>query len=193
MTFIIPKKQPALRSHKKKNLYRLLVARSDIGAATAASKLFINTVSDLSDKLYYPLFTSIVICYARPFTNNEPYGALPEKWSKFENQLWQRRHDSILKARHELVAHSDMSVRKAKIVPQNVVIGNNNVKELKSARIGIETSYYLFTIPMIKETLDVAINLGRRMNDEIEVVLDDLYGGMELPNAKFSLRIDEGL
>ncbi len=195
MTFTLPKRQPPLRSHRKRYLYQLLVARSDIGAAHTACDLFLKSVTSLSDDLYYPLFMSVAVCYGRPFTHNEPFGALPTKWGKFEDPNHQQRHDSIIKARHELVAHSDMTVRRAMIIPPNVVTGNLHGRELKSKKIGTQTSYYyyLFTIPMVRDIPNLTKSLGRRINDEIEHLLQESYGEMDLTNAKFPLRIDEGL
>jgi hypothetical protein len=192
--FTMPKKQPPNRSQVKKNLYKLMVAQSDIGAAHSAYKLFESNVKELSDKLYQPLFTAIVVCYARPFTNNQPYGALPDKWTKFDNPRQQSLHDDLIKARHEIVAHSDMSVRRASIVPPGVVTGFfADGRELKSTRIGHETSYYLFRIPRIREISDLTVDLGRRISLEIDTIIENLYSGMDLPRAKFRLRIDDGL
>src|SRR6267154_1715337 len=105
MNFSIPRKQPPARSQQKKTLHKFLVARSDIGAALETCKLFKSTVTSFKDDLYYPLFAAIVVCYARPFTNNEPYGALPKKWGAFDNPGMQDTHNRILRARHELIAH----------------------------------------------------------------------------------------
>ena len=196
MTFAIPARQPPKRSQRKKDLYRLLLARSDIGAANTACQLFLRTVSDLKDELYYPLFTAIVVCYARPFTANEPFGALPRKWAKFSDARSQSLHDDLLRARHELVAHSDATVRTAKIIPPDSFVGylGDEKRELRSGkRIGTETSYYLFQIPRIRQIPTITLDLTRRLNAEIDTLVDDLYGGMELPRGKFRLRIDEGL
>ncbi|WP_343726643.1 hypothetical protein [Burkholderia seminalis] len=193
MDFEIPRRQPPKRSQVKRDLYRLLVARSDLGAANAACKLFLSTVSDLSDPLYQPLFTAIVVCYARPFTHNEPHGALPERWARFEEPAHQQMHNSLLKARHEVVAHSDMAVRKARIVPPGVSTGIMNGRPLISESIGTETAFYLFTIPMIQRIPRLVVSLGERIQAEIDRMIGELYDGMELPNAKFPLRIDEGL
>lgn len=193
MSFILPKRQPPSREQQKTDLYRLIVARSDIGAAQSACELFIEMVDDVNHDLYYPLFTSIVVCYARPFTNNKPYGALPGKWENFEDGKMKSTHDALIKARHELIAHSDMAARKAKIVPPKVVIGYMNERELKSSRIGTQTSFYFFTIPMIKDIPRLTTDIGRRLNAEIEHKLEEIYGDMELPQAKFALRLDNGL
>lgn len=194
MNFTLPSRQSPARSRQKMELYKLLVARSDIDAARASADLFLKTVRDISNELYYPLFTATVICYARPFTNNEPYGALPKKWAKFSNVKFQDTHDSLMKARNEIVAHSDMSVRKAMIVPSGALIGKlENGKEIKSVGIGAQTNYYLFRENQIRDVYNLTRDLGRRINSEIERKVADLYDGMELPAVAFSLRIDEGL
>lgn len=68
-----------------------------------------------------------------------------------------------------------------------------NGRPLISESIGTETAFYLFTIPMIRSIPNLVTSLGARISAEIDRVIGDLYGGMELPNAKFPLRIDEGL
>lgn len=194
MNFTLHNRQPPTRSRRKMELYKMLVARSDIDAARTSAELFLKTVRDIANELYYPLFTAIVICYARPFTNNAPYGALPNKWAKFPNEDLQDVHDSLMKARNEIVAHSDMSVRKAMIVPPGVVIGKlGNGKEIKSAGIGAQTNYYLFREHQIREVHTLTRDLGHRLNTEIDRRVAELYDGMELPATPFNLRIDEGL
>ena len=86
-----------------------------------------------------------------------------------------------------------MSARKAKITPPGVVIGIQDGKEFKSAKIGVQTTYYLFAIPRIWDIPPLTAHLGQRLSDEIERVLNELYGGLELPNATFPLRINNGL
>jgi hypothetical protein len=99
-----------------------------------------------------------------------------------------------MKARNEIVAHSDMSVRKAMIVPPGVVIGKfENGKEMKSASIGAQTNYYLFQEHQIREVYALTRDLAHRLNAEIESRVAELYDGMQLPMSAFNLRIDEGL
>ncbi|MBA4057567.1 MAG: hypothetical protein C0490_22830, partial [Marivirga sp.] len=118
----------------------------------------------------------------------------PKKWAKFSNVKFQDTHDSLMKARNEIVAHSDMSVRKAMIVPSGALIGKlENGKEIKSVGIGAQTNYYLFRENQIRDVYNLTRDLGRRINSEIERKVADLYDGMELPAVAFSLRIDEGL
>lgn len=193
MDFVFAKKQPPSRSQQKKDLYRLLLARSDIGASISGCRLLIENVTHVGDDLYYPLYSSIVVCYARPFTNNEPFGALPNKWGKFEEEKYQNTHDKLIKARHEIIAHSDMDARKAMIVPSGCLIGIHKGKELRSDHIGCQVGIYYFKISFFQNVWDTAIDISKRLNLEIDRLTDALYGGMELPARPFNIRIDEGL
>ena len=190
MDFILPRKQPAPRSEKKKDLYKLLIARSDLVASSRACKLMLESVDDIGHDLYYPLFSSIIICYARPFTNNEPYGALSKKWVKFNDPRLQEVHDKIMSARHELIAHSDLKARKAFIVTPGYPVGNKN---LKSGEIGTQISMYFFPIQFFNFVHETATDLLKRIGSEIERLVDDLYRGLELPSKPFGLKADEGL
>ncbi|MFQ5714168.1 MAG: hypothetical protein ACE5GU_09060 [Candidatus Scalinduaceae bacterium] len=185
--------QPPIRSQRKKELYKLLVARSDITASLEACKLMLKHVDGIGNKLYYPLYAAIVVCYARPFTKNRPYGSLPKRWSQFDSEPMKRTHNKLIKARHELIAHSDMTIREAMIVPPNVAMGAKDGKNLKSPEIGVQTTMYYYPLDFFKNVHKTAHDLGSRLNTEIDKVVEELYGGMELPNAAFKIRIDEGL
>ena len=56
------------------------------------------------DELFYPLFTSIVINYARPFKRSKIVGKLVEELVPLESQ---NLHSSLILMRDTLVAHSD--------------------------------------------------------------------------------------
>jgi len=193
VNFSIPSRQPPARSHLKKDLYKLLIARSDLHASLQACELILKTVKSIEDDNLYPLTTSVVVCYSRPFTMNKPYGSLPGKWSRFKNPKYKNVHDSLLKARHEFFAHSDMKVRRAQIIPPNIPIGLEGGKEFKSPDISTQISGAIFDLDFFKTVKETNLDLGRRINSEIERIIIDLYGDMELPNNAFYLRVDEGL
>lgn len=193
VNFVIPSRQPPSRSHQKRDLYRLLIARSDLNASLNACDLILKNVKSIKDEILYPLTTSVVVCYSRPFTANKPYGALPKKWGKFDRPQYQTTHEKLLQARHELFAHSDMNVRKAQIVPQNVPLVIDEGKELKSPEISTQVSYKLFELGFFEIVRETNLDLGRRMHAEINKMVIDLYENMQLPNDVFNLRIDEGL
>jgi len=158
-----------------------------------ACDLILKNVKTLKDENLYPLTTSVVVCYSRPFTVNKPYGSLPKKWRKFDNPQYQFTHDKLLKARHELFAHSDVSVRKAQIVPPNVPFVIEGGKELNSPEISTQVSYTLFELGFFKIVRETNLDLGKRIQIEIDKMIVDLYGDMQLPNEAFNLRVDEGL
>jgi hypothetical protein len=191
--FVLPKKQPPSRARVKRNLYQLLIARSDIHAAIEACKLFSERVTALGDDLYYPLFAAIVVCYARPFTQNEPFGPLPQKWGRFADPGYQDVHDKLIAARQEMIAHSDMSVRKAKIVPAGARIGIWKEREISSSRVSAQTGFYLYPVGFFPRAWATATDLHQRIHAEAERLIVELYGGMELPARSFWLRLDDGL
>jgi len=136
MTFVLARKQPPIRSQLKIELYKLIVARSDIDASRTACKQLIENTFGMGDGLYYPLYCAIVICYSRPFTQNKPYGAIGNRWKKYTNQRFNDIHKKILKARNEIIAHSELQIREASIIPPNVESGEFEGKKLKSEKIG---------------------------------------------------------
>lgn len=191
MDFEIIKKQPLPRSKQKMNLYKLVVARSDIKAAFETCELFMKTVDNLGHDLYYPLFCSIVICYGRPFSDNEPIGPLPGYWSKFSDKRLQETHDDLISTRNKLVAHSDLDIRKVIIYPPDTHVEKT---KLISGNVGVGIRSFYFPLkrfPIIHKT---SLDLGHRLNNVIEEEIKKIYGGgMDLPNAPFPLRFDEGL
>lgn len=193
MNIVLHKNQPPKRVHRKKELYKLLIARSDIGASLNAVKLLRKKVTSMGDDLYYPLFASIVICYARPFTNNKPYGCLPNRYQKYDDVIHQEAHKKLLAARHELIAHSDMGVRRAMITPPGVVFGIHNGKDWKSPKIGTQTSFYLFPVSYFNIVYDTSMILYNKLHKDIDALVHELYDGMDLPDKSFDIRIDNGL
>ena len=62
---------------KRKDLYRLIVALSDIGNAKRLSEFIVQN-NTMGNKLWEPLQDATIISYARPFTKNEPRSASEE-------------------------------------------------------------------------------------------------------------------
>lgn len=193
LDFEIPKRQPPARSYKKKELSRLLIARSDITAALRSCDLILANVKGIEDETLYPLTAAVVVCYSRPFTVNKPYGCLPAKWTKFADPRFKKAHEKIMEARNTLFAHSDMEARRPQIVPPNSSLKIGGVGDLKSPFISTQVRYALFQIGFFVILKETILDLGRRMQVEIDGLIADLYSGMDLPNAPFHIRIDEGL
>ena len=190
----------ALRSEKKHTIYRLILAQSDIGNAFRTCEHFLGVIGPLAAKssgryagmdhpLYYPLLEAIVISYARPFTPNDTIGQLKQKWRKFGNPQFQAAHDKILRARKELVAHSDPFARSVSIVPP----GTKKFGIIQSKEVGFSIRGYWFTVRDVNAFYHTAGDLAARLLAEVEKLLADLYGGMDLPARAFDLQLDEGL
>jgi hypothetical protein len=104
---------------RRRSLYRLAVARTDIGSARAVARYASAHVREFTDELWLPLQDAIIISYARPFSSNEPFGPIPARWRRFDNPSHQQLHDELIRSRNELVAHADASTRSVTIFPPN--------------------------------------------------------------------------
>jgi hypothetical protein len=178
------------RSDKKKELYKLAVARSDITSAMDTCGLMINNVGHLGHDLYEPLFHAIIIAYARPFTRNKPLGPLSKEWPNFSNPDFQETHDELIKARHQFIAHSDEEVRRVEIFPHGSPIQETG---LKSGNVGIGVRTIAFPLPRFEHIRALCYDLGYRLNSRIEDLLAELYNGQTLPNKSFQLTFDDDL
>jgi hypothetical protein len=189
------------RMHQKRELNKMILAHSDIRDAYEASFHFLNIVklpshhqsglyAGMDHPLYTPLLSAIIVSYAKPFTDNQGLGVLKKHWRQFAHSKWAESHDRILKARHELYAHSDAQVRSIKIHPpgaQKLLSGKTTNK------VGYAIRGYIFTYNEIQIIADLSYDLARRLHAEVERLIDDLYEGMELPAKEFWLRLDDGL
>ena len=193
-------KYSKLRSEKKREIYKLILAQSDIGAACRTCEHFLAVIGPRAAKssgryagmdhpLYRPLLEAIVISYTRPFTGSKTIGKLKQKWGKFGNPQFQAAHDKILGARNELVAHSDRFARSVKIEPP----GARKFGTIQSKEVGFSIRGYWFTVRDVNAFYRTAGDLAARLLAEVEKLLADLYGGMDLPARAFDLQLDEGL
>jgi hypothetical protein len=179
-----------LRRADKIELQRLLIAREDVTGAFEACGLLLNTVADdIGHPLYYPLSCAIIVCYARPFTHNQPYGGLGRRWPGYTNPEFRAVHDEVLETRNKIVAHSDAAVRKIRIT----VPGGRLAKTELYTGLGAMVDTYYLSIEHYRVLHHAARDLGRRLHGEIESRLGHLYDGIELPKRSFPLRIDDGL
>lgn len=184
------KKNITSRGRRKKALYKLIVARADINAALKSTQLFIKKVKSLNDPIYYLMLCSIIICYARPFTNNEGLGCLPKKWGKFKRRKFQEGHDSMIQNRNKIIAHSDLDFRTVNIIPPDV-----EFEDLGHTSSGIMVAvsnkfYKLNAFPVIEK---ICSDLYDRLESEIEKELGQLYENRNLPKKYFPLTFDENL
>ena len=104
------------------DLYKIIIARSDINAAMDSCDLMLGNVKDFykdyKKGLYVPLLNAIIICYARPFSQNKPFGPINSKWiNNFDNRQKEIHHDLLFR-RNRMIAHSDFNIRKIIIYPE---------------------------------------------------------------------------
>jgi hypothetical protein len=181
---------PDSRSAKKKELYQLAIARSDITEAMTTCELIIQHVKDMGDRLYQPLFHAIVVSYARPFTRNRPHGRLPTEWSKFTDPNFQEAHDALIRARDKYIAHSDEEVRQVLIFSPGARIGEIGYR---AGDISLTVQTMGFPLSWFPPIRDLCLDLGGRMDARVHSLLAELYTGRELPAEAFPLTVDEGV
>jgi hypothetical protein len=181
------------RTELKRQFHKLAIARSDLIHARAACRYFIEHVGDIAHAIYYPLFVTIVICYARPFTDNDTFGRLQKRWGAFAEQRLQRSHDLMLKTRNEVVAHSDAAIRKIRIVPAGVTYPFTFSADTPviSQSHGFMIDTYLLEPSHFTDALDTIYHVLDRLGPEVDRLFDLLYAYECLPPRVFPMTIDE--
>ena len=183
------------RSQLKRQLYQLIVARSDLTSAWKMVELLLKREPGdgydlIGNELYPAFFYAIVVSYARPFTDNEEIGALPKRWSRFPRADLRQTHDLLIETRNTVVAHSDPIGHSIEIVPPGYqtfpTMAPSDSISLHIAKDYFGRSYFESIHRLCHYQLV-------EMNKAIDVLLEKLYEGMELPQRPFKLRIDEGL
>ncbi len=169
--------------NKKKELYKLLVARSDILAAHTTCDYFLANVKDMKHQLYFPLQSAIIVSYGRPFSDNKPLGPLKNKWGKFQDQQLQKMHNDLLELRNKMIAHSDHEHRKAHIIPKGAshpVLG-------KIKRLSASVSSKALPIERFQIIRRLCFDLNTRLNQEADKQLEELFENKDLPPKEFEL------
>ena len=178
------------RSKQKKELYKLLIARSDVFSAHKTCTLLLNRVKGLGDELYAPLFHAAVISYGRPFVDNKSTGVLSKHWGEFQDSRLKNAHARIIKTRHELVAHSDLLARPIDIIPAGAVVADQLEP---SAKLGIKITSYYYPRSHFIDMHDTCVDLISRLTERTDLLLSGLYDNLELPSTPFRLVFDEGV
>lgn len=172
---------------KRVELYKLIVARSDITEALYITRIFLKEIKDLKDEKYFALQNAIIVSYTRPFTSNKPFGPLEKEWSKFSDPKHAAIHLKIIRHRHQSAAHSDFDIRKVCIEPKGVII---KPMKTKSEEIGVTVRNEAFPISSFKVIEHLCLGLGSRIHQEVEKRIDEIFGNVNLPVKEFEL-IDE--
>jgi hypothetical protein len=183
-------RQRTPRSARKRELCRLVLARSDVNAARHACNLLLKNVGALSDDLYEPLYYAVAISYARPFSANRPLGSLAPRWRRFADSRLQDAHTRLLEARNKSIAHSDH--RRVQIAPPGCPAQVGPVRA-QFARTGVFVEHTYYKLDWFKDVRDTCVDLGHRLHQECEALLRELYDGRQLPAAPFLLTFNDDL
>ncbi|KLD78633.1 hypothetical protein ACFOPN_07250 [Xanthomonas hyacinthi] len=139
--------------------------------------------------LYFHLFSSSVVAYAKPFVDNKSFGSLPKEWRKFEHPWMSQVHNDAIKARHEVIAHNDDKVRKMWVLPPGAMPPGALAAAANGLSLKIE-GYYVgggFFISLA-HLCDYQIY---RLNHAVDEELCALYEGQPIPSEEFLLTLDD--
>ena len=183
-------KKTSTRAQLKRQLRRLVIARSSFDGAVRACDLATTRVADRLDPLHGALVQSVVISYARPFTLSSGVGALPAGWPRFSSSIERSTHARLLSMRNSTVAHADAAAWTVSIIPPKdpIVFAGRN-----PGTLSIRVQYEWLTLAEIYHVRRLAEKLSRQGAEDINVLLRKLYGLQRLPDLAFPLTIDNGL
>jgi hypothetical protein len=118
------KRIPGSGDAKRHVLHGLLLAESAIAQSQTAASYINKRQWDGADVTYHMLVSAAAVCYGRPFQEGSEFSGVPrnklckvEGWTPAPSMPFQRAHDELLKMRHMLVAHFDMTA--ARSAPSN--------------------------------------------------------------------------
>lgn len=162
---------------KRRLLYQLCSARSDVRAATQICTYARDHVTDIRDELWLPLQDALIVSYARPFTRNRPVGPLPDQWARFEDPEHQRLHDELVSMRHEIVAHGDAARRTVVIFPPGTIPPIGGGPPTSEATVSVaqarkDPSYFAKVEGLCQD-------LQARLHVETEALLQELFGDID--------------
>jgi|GEM_PF-756131 len=185
------------RSKKKQEFYQIALAELDVRTAIGVADDFIELMKDWPPKRPLPYHLSeafvahIAVSYSRPFVESRRsfIRPLPRHWSRFKNAELKRIHDLMISVRHTLFAHTDPTLVKVRIVPPGVKMPTLGIPTLTSWTVNRQT------LPphAIGELRATCVHVHARLEWRIHELMEELYGGMELPQKMFPIRFDEGL
>jgi len=118
---------PAL-SRIEKQFLRLASARADVFYARQAYDLIRQCPFE---EITLHLFTSMVVSYCRPFTENHGLGNLLVEfpaYPDYEDAMMNLRHSRMMDVRHKFLSHSSVEGTKLVLIPPGVLNSLNQVK-----------------------------------------------------------------
>ena len=101
-------------------LYKIRIARFDIKSAESSAMLLLKEFPEFNNSIYdnplfYSLILSVVICYGRPFSENQPQGKLDHKYFEEIKDKYCKLHYKLNYKRNKVFAHSDANQHSDKL------------------------------------------------------------------------------
>ncbi|MCU1089834.1 hypothetical protein JAK45_19435 [Stenotrophomonas maltophilia] len=184
-------RKPMSRRQQKLRLYKLGLARSDFAASRRACELMNVHVRGHDHPLYFHLFSSAVVAYAKPFVDNKSFGSLPNEWRKFEHGWMAQVHSDAIRARHEVIAHNDASVRKMWLLPPGSV--PEGIKAAGANGLSLKIEGYYVSGGFFASLFHLCDYQIHRLNGAVDEQLCSLYEGRAIPSDELLLNFDDDL
>lgn len=181
---------PSTTEQLKRRAIKLGTAWSDLDKAgeiaDAITRRF--TSLDAKDAELYGLETACVVCYVRPFTDNEGLGPLSGKLCEYDNPEHQTLHSDLIALRNKIFAHSDINYRKMSL-QQNAM---RKFPGAEGPEFRFSLSFTNFLIPLerfltVREMCDDRKGL---VWEQLQAVLLKLYPVGAEPSAEIDLNCE---
>lgn len=153
-------------------LCKLIIARDSMTAVAEASGLMLALKIDHTHQLYKPLHDTVVSSYGRAFTEMQPLGHLPNKWSKFDDGELKRVHRMLMYYRNKNVGHMDFVRGRVVVYPRNGKREDGGIAKNAQYSVLFQTFAPTELIPIQK----LAGNLAGRLIVEIDRLMTAIYG-----------------
>jgi hypothetical protein len=112
-----------------------------------------------------------VICYSRPFIGRRQYPAIPSRYSKFSDELFETVHALIVDQRNRFQAHRDEDFNLVRLLPKGAEVswggGSQKGKTATHGEIVSARSLKLEVFPIFARLCDLQIEqLRQRISEE---------------------------
>ena len=101
------------------------------------------------------------------------------------------RTKTLLKTRHELVAHSDSDTRIVHVIPPDA--NDPGLPAPPRQHTSFKISSYYYKPQSFVDAFDTCNDLIGRLTDRIDSLATALYDGQQMPSASFKLDFADGL
>ena len=157
---------------KRIELCKLIIARDSMTSVAEASGLMLALKIDHTHQLYKPLHDAVVASYGRAFTEIQPLGRLPKKWSKFSDDELKRTHTMLMYYRNKNVGHTDFIKGRVVIYPKGAKREDGSSAE----NVQYSVLFQAFAPTELIAVQKLAGNLAGRLMVEIDRSMTTLYG-----------------